>query len=305
MLSARQSTPKVGIVVLNYNGWRDTIECLESLQKLRYLNFEVIVVDNASPNDSWEKLSSWVRDYREDPLPKGFNIFLIQTKTNLGYGGGNNAGIRHALENACDYVWLLNNDTIVDEHALAALIDCAIKIPQIGLVGSQLYYHEDRSLQALGGGSINPILGVTKYRLDPASALDYIHGASLLAKAELIRQIGFLDETFFLYWEDTDWSLRAKKAGWRLACAQDSKIWHKDGRSVGKGSAFADYQHTRSGCIFFKKHYGPRSFIPIGIMILGKVLKRCLRGQISRVPLILKALIRGLRVSSNHSAAVV
>jgi len=124
-------TPLVFIIVLNWNGKDDTLECLGSLQQLDYPNFETVVVDNGSTDGS------------EDVIRSAFpSVNFIQTGRNLGYAGGNNVGIKHALSHGADYVWLLNNDTTVDPNALTALVETAQADPKIAVVGSKIFYYD-------------------------------------------------------------------------------------------------------------------------------------------------------------------
>ncbi|MFC1521698.1 glycosyltransferase family 2 protein [Elusimicrobiota bacterium] len=214
------------------------------------------------------------------------------------------------------YLWLLNNDTIVHPDSLKEMVFQAQSNPTIGLLGPTiLYYNTPDKIQTLGGGTINPILGTSRHvtsnknsassflnfpphrwgRLGGGdSSLSYIHGASIFARVDMINKIGLLDERFFIYWEDTDLSYRAKKSGWLLTHAPQARIWHKEGGSIGKQSPFADYHHARSACIFFRKHYGLSWIITLAIMFCGKLTKRILRGQFTRINLLLKALISGI-----------
>ncbi|MCX7596938.1 MAG: glycosyltransferase family 2 protein, partial [Fischerella sp.] len=136
---------KVFVILLNWNGWQDTVKCIVSLKGLSYPNYEIVVLDNASTNDSVEQIRAAHPD-----------VTLIETGANLGFAGGNNVGIRYALEHGAEYIWLLNNDTIVDANALSAMVTKAESDPKIGLVGSVLYYmNNPGSVQAWGGGTVN------------------------------------------------------------------------------------------------------------------------------------------------------
>src|SRR6056297_688817 len=134
----------VYIVILNWNNFQETIDCVESCKKLTYSNFKILLVDNGSTDGS------------EDILKKEFpGIPLIQTGENLGYSGGNNAGIRHALEQGADYIWLLNNDTVVDPQCLAKMVQTAESSNQIGMVGSKIFYHHSPDILWYAGGEID------------------------------------------------------------------------------------------------------------------------------------------------------
>lgn len=287
--------PSAIVVVLNYNGWEDTLECLSSLEKLQYPNFEVIVVDNKSTDDSYEKIKRWISD-KESGFPK---FTLLASPANLGYAGGNNIGIRRALEREADYVWILNNDTVVDPDSLSELAAFAQANPRVGLLGSTIYnYDKPREIQALGGGHTRMIFGISGHRVDAKKPLSYISGASLFARTQTIREIGLLDERYFLYWEDTDFSFRTKKAGWAIAYVPASRVWHKEGKTPGERGALNDFHHTRSGLIFLKKHCGWRSFFPITVMVCGKLSNRLLRRDFSGLKMVIRALSKDRAGSS-------
>lgn len=276
MHSAKQASGhQVFIIVLNWNGWRDTIECLESLQQLNYPNFRIVVVDNGSTNDSWDRIKRWATEgeavesrhvaYRRDrkPLnvvsydkaeaeaggtatgeavlldaPPHSALTLIRSEENRGFASGCNIGIRYALKCGAKYLWLLNNDTVVHPRALSEMVALAASDKKVGLVGSVVHdFHDPESVQAYGGGSINRWLGTSRYLKEPGKGrLDYVTGASLLIKKPVVESVGLLDEAYFFYWEDAAYSQRALRAGWKLSVAEGSHILHKEGGTVnGEG----------------------------------------------------------------------
>lgn len=263
----------VGIVVLNWNGWRDTVECLASLEKLTYRNFRVIVVDNGSTDDSVSKI--------RDLFPAAT---VIETEKNLGFAGGCNVGIRHVLENGAAYVWLLNNDTTVDAEALGAMVEMADGDVKLGAVGSAIYSKAEADrLLAWGGGYINFWLGRSRHFLGsvPNDRIEFLTGASLLLRRAALESVGLLDEGFFMYWEDGDYCFRLRQAGWNLAVAGDSLVWHKEQGSVGKKSALLDAHFNRSAKRFFARH-APVPFISISAGIGLRIAKRVLTGDWER-----------------------
>ncbi|MEO7106180.1 MAG: glycosyltransferase family 2 protein, partial [Rhodoferax sp.] len=189
---------RVAIVVLNWNGWRDTRACIASLQALVYCNFNILLVDNGSTDDSVAQF--------EQALP---SIELVQTGANLGFGGGCNVGIQHALDHGADYIWLINSDATVDPGALTAMVQMANEQPALGAVGSLLFDAERKAqLQLWGGGRVNLWLGRSVHRLEPGR-LDFVSGASVLLRRAALAQVGLFDaERFFMYWEDTDLGFR-------------------------------------------------------------------------------------------------
>ena len=237
---------KVYVIVLNWNGWADTCRCLFSLQCLSYSNFRTVVIDNGSTDDSVGHIRTQFPD-----------IELIEAGSNLGFAAGCNAGITRALAMGADYVWLLNNDTTVAPSALQELVDKACSNPHIGAVGSAIYFAEgpDR-LQTWGGGKVNFWLGRSHTFVKPVrdDVVQFITGASLLLSRAAIEDVGGLDEGFFMYWEDADYCFRLRRAGWRLAVAGQSKVWHKGSASVGSRSARMDSYFNSSAVRFFEKH---------------------------------------------------
>jgi len=268
----------VAVIVLNWNGWRDTLECLASLEKLDYPNYQVVVVDNGSTDGSEER----IRDSYS-------NVSMLQTGANLGFAGGNNAGIEYALQHDAGYVWLLNNDTIVDPEALTELIAVAESDEKVGLVGSSLYYfHDPKSLQAYGGGTVNWWMGTNKLLKEPARvSLDFVCGASVLIKRSVVESVGLLDTLYFFYWEDVAYSRRAVEAGWKLAVAARSRILHKEGGTVSGGSLTkslaSDKYMITSRIRFFGEHGGLRWPVAMLVAIAGMTVNRLRRRQADRI----------------------
>jgi GT2 family glycosyltransferase len=268
---------RVDVVVLNWNGWQDTLTCLRSLQGLNYPNFRLLWVDNGSTDGSIAHIRA--------AMPA---VELLATGINLGFGGGCNVGIRQALAGDADYVWLINSDATVDAAALCALVRAAEDRPTAGAVGSVLYEADERTqVQLWGGGSVNLWLGRTQHRLSPGP-IDFVSGASVLLRRAALENVGLFDEAnFFMYWEDTDLGFRLRQAGWQLAVAQDSRVWHQQSASLGKGSPLLDEYFTRSALRFFKRH-APAPLIAIGFFLGRMLVKRLLLGHFNRIRAVLK-----------------
>ena len=225
---ARIAEPKVVIVVLNWNGKRVTVECLESLKEIDYSNYEILLVDNGSTDGSQECFRA---RYPE--------IVLLENEANLGFAEGNNVGIRRAMDWHADYILLLNNDTTVHESFLSELVRVAESDSRIGFVGPKIYYdecHGRRDVIAFAGGRINLWIGKARNigegekdigQYDDIKEVSYVQGACLLAKREVVQRIGLLDSTLFAYWEETDWCMRGCRAGYSSVFVQNAKIWHK------------------------------------------------------------------------------
>ena len=251
--------PLVYIIILNWNGWKDTIECVDSCLQLRYPAFRILVVDNASSDGS------------ETILRAQFpHIELMQTGANLGYAGGNNVGISHALANGADYLWLLNNDTKVDPGALDEMVRVAIDDATVAMVGPKILLHSRPQYLNCVGSTINLLTGQPRLiglgekddgRFDGNKEMDSLSGCSLLVSKEIVEKVGLMDERFFLYYEETDWILRAKRAGYRMMYVSQAKIWHKVSASIGgHQSPLMLYYMTRNNPLLMRRNAGDAAF---------------------------------------------
>jgi GT2 family glycosyltransferase len=258
------------VVLVNWNGWQDTIECLTSLQTLDYEDWKALVIDNGSTDDSLQRIRT--------KFPR---VEIIELGRNLGFAAGCNAGIRLALGRGAEYIWLLNNDTLVDPKALRAMVDRAEADPKIGAVGSVIYFMEEpQRLQAWGGGYVSFWLGGSRRFVNPVNdeKLQYITGTSLLLRRSALEMVGLLDEGFFMYWEDTDYCFRLRGSGWSLAVAEKSKLWHKESASVTNRSARKDTLSFRSAVRFFER-YSPVPFVSVWVGMGLRLGQRAVRGD--------------------------
>lgn len=289
------ATPKVYIILVNWNGWEDTIECLHSLKELDYSNYSVVVVDNNSADGSADEIKHRVPD-----------ITLIRNDENRGFAGGNNTGIEYALDRGTDYVWLLNNDTVVDRQALSHLVERMEENPGMGICGSKLiYYHQRDITQAWGGGRFNKWIGTIRSfgqnepvdlmpnRQAVEKKLDYVVGASMLVSSKFINRVGLLSEEYFLYYEEIDWAMRAK-GKFSLGFAPDSRIYHKEGASTGgrqlqqaKRSKQSDYYQLKNRLKFTYKFF-PLYLPCVYASVFYALINRIKRAQWDRIPMILK-----------------
>ena len=232
--------PKVFVIVLNHNGKRTVSRCLTSIYRSDYQNFETIVVDNAS------------RDGSIETVRQNFQTaHVIINQTNLGFAAGNNVAIRFALEKFADYVLLLNNDAYLEPTTLSALVLQAQKDKKVGMINPLILNSEGKTW--FEGGKID-WLKMKTFHLRPENEKnsDYLCGCALLISKEVFQKVGLFDEKFFLYYEDTDLSLRTKKAGFSLLVDRGTKIVH-DEQSSSAG-AQKIYWLVLSGILFFKKH---------------------------------------------------
>ena len=247
--------PQIAIVILNWNGWRDTLACLASVAALTYRNYRAIVVDNGSEDDSLEYL-------REFDAP--FAHTLIEIGRNLGYAGGNNVGVQTALADGADFILILNNDTTVAPDLLERLTEAAQRNPDAGVFSARIMYFDEPGRVWFDGARWNsstlrlewPGQNAEEGDLVPFDhQTDYACGAALFFRAEVARQIGLLDESFFLVWEEVDWCFRARKAGWKNVVVPTAKVWHKIGVSFGdESSPLRTYFSTRNEMLWASRH---------------------------------------------------
>ena len=240
-------------MILNWNGVNDTIECVESVLRIDFSNFEIVVVDNGSSDGSVRR----IRDRFDQ-------IHLIENDSNLGYAEGNNVGIRHALRNGVDYVWLLNNDTVVDKNALTAMINLAERNREIGILGSKIYYFDQPDILWFAGATIDWKRAVSAHigRLEKDTGqyeadkeVDRVTGCSMLIRREVLENVGLFDENFFLYDEEVDLCVRARKNGYRNYYVPKSVVYHKISASMGESSVpVYAYYDTRNFLYLIKKH---------------------------------------------------
>jgi len=261
-------SPKVFIIILNWNNWSDTLECLESLKNNDYLNEQVVIIDNGS-------------DQR--PIVPEPGIKIIYNKENLGFAGGNNVGLKYALEHGADYALLLNNDTIVSRDFLTKLIEAGEKDKKFGLLGLKIYLaNREKELGNtsakqeriwFAGGKVNWLSNKGEmrgwgendkgqYDRPAFQETEYVTGCCLLIKKEVVEKIGLMPEEYFLYYEDTDWSLKARQAGFKCIFVPGARIWHKGSQSSIEGSPSYIYYHVRNGLILAQR-YAPWHIKPL------------------------------------------
>ena len=272
---------RVVIVVLNWNQWRLTDRALRTVERLEPGDHRVIVVDNGSTDDSRQRIGE-----------RHPGVVLVPLDRNRGFAGGMNAGIRHAMaDGGAEYVWLLNNDTEASPGALAAMLAVAEADRRTGAVGSILAPLGTRRRTIFGGGRVGRWTGVPRHCLTrvPDSQLDYIVGASLLLRCEALREVGLLDEAFFLYWEDVDLSCRLRRQGWRLAVADTSVVAHVGKGTLGDRDPAWDAHYIRSAARFFRLH-SPVPALPIVAGSIAWMLKHVASGRFARAVAVARAL---------------
>jgi GT2 family glycosyltransferase len=316
-----QANPRAAVIILNWRAPGDTVQCALSAARLDHENLDIIVCDNASGDGSFEAiqagLAEQLQTINQERLAGGMRPFVlgaletsalpapprgddatrrlwvVQTGRNGGYAAGNNVGVRLALaEPDVDYVWILNNDTLVERDALTRLLERMALDPAIGICGAKVVYLEtpDR-VQSLGGGRFLrgrarcELLGKGTSADAPVDAaaieaqLSYVNGAAALVRRTLIETVGYMDEDYFLYWEEIDWAVRA--AGrFRLGYCDAAKVHHRVGMSIGtsdegRSSMLSDFYLTRSKFRFLRRHYP--GLVVLALPNLGRAVVRELR----------------------------
>lgn len=310
---------KVYIIIVNYNGWPDTIECLESVFRNNYRNYQVLVIDNNSLNNSVDYIKAWaegslnvrvgpdnlLRYLTYPPIEKEISyayynrkeaerggytkleenlkvnvrksdtanltgpttdlpLVLIQSGDNLGFAGGVNVGLRYALaKDDFDYIWLLNNDTVIERESLRNLL---LHASSRHVLGSLIaYYDNPEHVQAFGGGNLINFLGIPRLRFKGVkvnditkrnlndNSLDYLTGCSMFISRDTLKNAGFFSEAYFMYWEDTEWCFRIRSKGYGLKVVAESVVYHKEGVSIGFKSFHQQSLDMRNTILFYLK----------------------------------------------------
>jgi GT2 family glycosyltransferase len=221
--------PPVAIIILNWNGINDTLECLESVRQIQYDNFSIVVVDNGSEDDSCLQIRN---NYPE--------VKLIENRANLGFAEGNNVGIRYALDQGADFVFLLNNDTVVDPLIVTELLAAARINDDDGIYGAKIYYYsEPEKIWYAGAWWDNDNCQFSHSNADITEVVvtDYVCGCTMFISRKTLEIIGLMDPVFFLTYEETDWCYRALRSGVKSYCVPTAKVWHKISASFGGNSS--------------------------------------------------------------------
>lgn len=254
-----QVSPKVTIIILHLKNVSLLVDCIASLKKITYRNYNIIVVHNGPENVS----------LRDALFPVYQHIaIIINTGKNLGYAQGNNVGIRQALRDGAEYVLLLNDDTEVAPDFLTKLIAVAEVQQDVGMLGSKIFlYDQPQQVWFAGASFDNKVCDITTteydygYKCEGNNIVesDYVTGCALLIRRKVLEEVGVLDKRFFLYWEDVDWGLRCIREGYKNVIVMYSHIWHKASASSGGVNSLPRVYHKTRSRLYMAKIYAPQA----------------------------------------------
>lgn len=259
-MNKERNYPLIYIILVNWNQRQDIGKCLSSIKKLDYTNYKVVVVDNGS------------KDGSVSLIKKGFqSVKLIETGRNLGFAGASNIGVNYALKTKSKYILLLNSDTVVHEKLLIELVIAAEKIPCAGVLGPMIYFYDEPQKIWFAGGEIDPNTGRFEHIGEGERAGEnadngvrecgYITGCAMFVPAKVFRDIGLLDETYFMYYEDSDFCVRANRRGYKILLVPKAKVWHKKEKNFTP--LYYYYYSTRNRLYFIKKFSSKRTLFQV------------------------------------------
>ncbi|MGQ0601229.1 MAG: glycosyltransferase family 2 protein [Anaerolineales bacterium] len=289
------TSPTVAVIVLNWNGLTDTLACVASLLRCDYSSATIVVVDNGSTDDSVTGIRAAFSQ-----------VTVLETGCNLGYVGGNNFGLEHARQLRADYALLLNNDTEVAPDFITRLVEVVQADPQIGIAGPFIYYHVKPTTFWSVGGQIDWRRGHTSMLGegqpdagqfgDQPFPVEFVTGCALLIRSEVMNRIGLLEERFFAYYEDTEWCVRARRAGYRVLSVPAAKVLHKITPEARFASNSLAYYLTRNRLLFLKlSHASSLAWAYTLLMDIGRtLLSYSLRPKWRHKQLARRAMLRGL-----------
>jgi GT2 family glycosyltransferase len=299
---------RTAIIVLNWNAPADTLLCLESLLPIvKDKLATMIVCDNHSDDDSVDIINRWALlhfPHVVDNTADAAKFVLFQIESNSGYAAGNNVGIQYALDNDFNYVWILNNDTVVEPDALSTLVDYVEKHPQIACCGSTLVdYSEPTKLQCAAGCQYNPLSTVRTeiyhgcdlswvQKQEKTLKLDYICGAAMFFNIDALRNIGLMNQQFFLYYEELDLAQRLKKAGYQLGWCKASVVRHqqRSNKKVNEDQQqFLHYHENLSTLIYTWLHHRSIFVFAATFRLIAKIIVLPFTNRIRLLPSLFKA----------------
>ncbi len=250
------TTPLVIFVVLNFNRREDTLQCISSLEQNTYKNQKIILLDNSSTDGSVEAVEARFPD-----------VQIIRLQQNLGYAGNNNAGIDEAMRQGAEWIFVLNEDTVLAPDCVAQLISVGESDPTIGIVGPMVYHHNEPEIIQSAGGKMDKYfraehLGqnqVDRGQYPQPHRVEWISGCGIMVRRAVIDQIGTIDARFFYYAEEFEWCIRASEVGWKIVHVPQAKLWHKGVQRDYHPKPSLMYYFTRNRLLLLSKHRAPLS----------------------------------------------
>lgn len=276
-MNINKNNTRIAVIILNYENYEDTLECIVSLTNYMSENVDIIVVDNKSTNNSVNELTE-----KTSKINK-----LIVTEKNLGYAGGNNVGIQYAYEQGYKYICVLNNDTIITENFIEKLECYLDNHLECGIVGPAiLEYNNENIIQSTGGSIVswrartfllNPGVAYKNIEKFPKE-VDWVGGACMMFRSDIIDKIGYIPECYFLFYEETDWCCQARKIGLQVVCQPEAYIYHKRSASVKKMKGLNFYLMERNKVKFvIRTSPFPLNLIIICMLFTWTAIKIVLR----------------------------
>jgi len=246
--------PFVFIIILSNNRREDTLSCLNSLVRGDYKNNKIIVLDNNSADGSVASIRAAFPD-----------VQIVELSENLGYAGNNNIGIKVALDQGADWVFILNDDTVLDSGCLEFLVQVGEGDSSIGMMGPMVYHYDEPNVIQSAGGMLGKYWNsIHLAQNDPDHGqfqsphqVEWISGCAILVRRAVIEQVGLLDSNYFLYWEEAEWCIRANRAGWKIVNVPQAKLWHKGVRRDYQPKPYVTYYLTRNHLFTLAKHKAP------------------------------------------------
>jgi len=243
--------PLISVIIVNYNTSQEIRALLISLAQVNYANLEIIIVDNASPNDSLQHLA---KDFS--------GLQIIYSPENLGFAGGNNLGLQVAKG---DFLLLINPDTIIEKGAITVMLNIFRQNPMVGLVSPKIKYHKSPdTIQYAGMSAMSPWTMRTRSygkgkkdnpEFDVSKPTFFGHGAAMMIKREVLDRVGGMEEAYFLYYEELDWCLQMRQAGFEVYYAAQATVWHKESVAVERDSPLKKYYMSRNRLLFARRHF--------------------------------------------------
>lgn len=285
-------TYMIGVIIVNYNGKNFISSCIRSALLSSYPNCLIIVVDNASADSSVESLENEF----------GNKIVLIKNERNLGFSGGNNIGIQYALNNNCDFVLLLNNDTEIDKNLISNMVKAASENNN-AIISPKIYYYNESSKIWSAGGGINWKKGLSFHygmneidigQYDKRKEIDFATGCCILIHKSVFERIGYLAEEYFLYFEDTDFCVRAKRAGIKIVYEPSAKLWHKISSTTGGETSLITLYYSNRNRLYFNNKFNKENRVYyLTYFYMTRFIKFIIwltEGHIGRIKVVIKAI---------------